>query len=106
MTEPEFPLDIPVFVIVEVLAIMDADIMGKYVAAIAPQMASYGAKNVGGGLKTYKGPSDAINMVISKWPSAQAYLDWQASDEYAPWGKKRESAAKIRVHFVPMFEDL
>ena len=104
MTEPEFPLDIPVFVIVEVLAILDADVMAEYVVAIAPQMASYGARNVGAGLKTHKGTSDAINMVISKWPTAQAYLDWQASEAYAPWGERRKSAAHIRAHFVPCLE--
>ncbi len=101
MSEPEFPIGVPVFVVVEVLAVRNAKIMEDYVAAIAPQMARFGARNVGAGLKTYKGKSDAINMVISWWPSAQVYIDWQNSDEYAPWAEKRKAAADIRVHFIP-----
>lgn len=104
MADTDFPLDVSVFVVVEVLAIHDADIMADYVAAIAPQMDQYGAKNVGAGLKTHKGDSDAIHMVISRWPTAQAYLDWQASADYAPWAEKRKSAADIRTHFVPIIE--
>ncbi|MEX0280142.1 MAG: DUF1330 domain-containing protein [Arenibacterium sp.] len=102
MAETDFPLDVPVFVVVEVLTMRDPDVMADYVAAIAPQMDSYGAVNVGAGLKTHKGTSDAIHMVISRWPSAQAYLDWQASDDYAPWGEKRKAAADIRAHFIPV----
>jgi len=74
-----FSADQPVLVLVEVLAIMDAETMRDYVAAIAPQMAGYGARNLTAGLHTYKGETDAINMVASYWPTAQAYLDWQAS---------------------------
>lgn len=105
MAETDFPLDVPVFVVVEVLAIRDPNVMADYVAAIAPQMAHYGAKNVGAGLKTHKGRSDAIQMVISRWPSAQTYLDWQASDTYGPWGEKRKAAADIRTHFVPVIPE-
>lgn len=104
MAETDFSMDTPVLVIVEVLAILDAGVMAEYVGAIASQMARYNARNIGAGLKTYKGPSDAINMVVSQWPSARAYLDWQASNEYAPWREKREAAADIRTHFVSMIE--
>jgi len=97
-----FSADQPVLVLVEVLAIMDAETMRDYVAAIAPQMAGYGARHLTAGLHTYKGETDAINMVASYWPTAQAYLDWQASAGYAPWAEKRLHAARIRTHFLPV----
>lgn len=100
-----FDTEQPVLVLVEVLEIMDAETMRDYVAAIAPQMAAFGARNLAAGLHTHKGETDAINMVASYWPKAQAYLDWQASSAYAPWSEKRVHAARIRTHFLPMIAD-
>lgn len=90
----------PVLVLVEVLEITDAEMMRDYAIAIAPQMAAFGARNLAAGLHTHKGKTDAINMVASYWPTAQAYLDWQASAAYAPWAEKRLNAARIRTHFL------
>lgn len=100
-----FNTEQPVLVLVEVLEIMDAETMRDYVVAIAPQMAAFGARNLAAGLHTHKGKTDAINMVASYWPTAQAYLDWQTSAAYAPWMYKRVQAARIRTHFLPVIPD-
>ena len=97
-----FNTEQPVLVLVEVLEIMDAETMRDYVVAIAPQMTAFGARTLAAGLYTHKGKTDAINMVASYWPTAQAYLDWQASAAYAPWAEKRVHAARIRTHFLPV----
>ena len=102
MTSLPFPGNQPVIVLVEALEILDPDILQEYVAAIAGQMAGYGARNIAAGLHTHKGETDAIHMVASYWPAAQSYLDWQASEDYAPWAEKRVRAVRIRTHFLPV----
>lgn len=96
------PSDKPVLVVVEVLEISEPEVMSDYVAAIAPQMAERGARNVAAGLQTVVGETDAINIVASVWPSPDVYQSWQDSAEYAPWGEKRKQAARIRTHMVPL----
>jgi uncharacterized protein (DUF1330 family) len=96
----------PVLVLVEVLEISDPVFMRDYQRAIAPQMARRGAQNLAAGHHTVVGKGDAINMVVSLWPSAAAWTEWQASEEYAPWGKNRDAAARIRTHHIPLLPEV
>lgn len=101
MADLPFDATQPVVVLVEALEILDPAGLQAYVAAIAPQMAQRGGRNIASGLHTYLGESDAITMVASYWPSAQSFLDWQASADYAPWGEKRKKSVRIRTHILP-----
>lgn len=92
----------PVLVLVEVLEVLDAAFVSDYQRAIGPQMAKRGARNLAVGLETVIGQSDAINMVVSLWPSAETYVDWQRSAEYAPWGDHRKAALRVRTDFIPL----
>lgn len=102
MSEQPFPDDQPVMVLVEVLEVIDTDKMQAYVAAIAPQMAAVGGRNVAAGFHSVVGQSEALNMVASVFPTARAYKDWQQSADYAPWKVTREAASRIRTHLLPL----
>lgn len=104
MSQQSLRADQAVLVLVEVLDVLDSGTMRDYLAAIAPQMAEVGARNLNSGWYLHQGTTDAINMVVSYWPTAQTYLDWQASAAYRPWAEKRMRAARIRTHFLPVIE--
>lgn len=91
-----------VLVLVEVLAVKDADVMQAYIQGIAPQMAERGGITIAQGLEIHEGSPKAQMMVIQKWPSAKVFKDWQAAPEYQDFLEMRHTGADVNISMIPM----
>jgi uncharacterized protein (DUF1330 family) len=87
-------------VVITVKEIRDPAAIGRYTAAVAPQVARHGGRNLAQGYEVFEGEADARLVVVQAWPSAQAFRDWQADPDYAPWLALRRKAATISMVIV------
>jgi uncharacterized protein (DUF1330 family) len=92
----------PVLVVVEVKAVHDAQQMNAYQAAARLQLAKYGGEVVARGGSSCEGDPPFGPLLLQRWPSAQAFRDWQESEEYRPLRELRQRSADIRIAIVPM----
>ncbi|HKP78945.1 MAG TPA: DUF1330 domain-containing protein [Phenylobacterium sp.] len=96
----EFP-DGEVLVIVEPQAVFDWEGLAAYQAAAREQATRRGGQVVARGGALVEGEPDLLFHLVQRWPSAQAFLDWQDSDEYRPLKEARMKLMKVRISIVP-----
>lgn len=92
----------PVLVLVEVLEVRDPDRYREYQLAARTQLGPRGGVVVGRGAQMIEGTPAFGTVLVQRWPSAQAFLDWQASAEYAPLKALRQEVATIRIAWTPL----
>ena len=91
-----------VLVVVEVQKIHDADEMRLYQEAARAQFGRYGGSVIARGGDAVEGEPPFGGVLVQKWPSAQAFRDWQASEEYRPLMERRRACAEMRISIVPI----
>jgi len=91
-----------VLVIVEVVAMRDEQAFQDYRAQARVQGVARGVAVVGRGGHTIEGDPPYLEIMVQRWPSEQAFRDWQESDEYRPLRDIRRRAADLRIAVVPV----
>lgn len=92
-----------VIVIVEVQEVFDPAGLDAYRSQAREQMLARGGELIARGGSLFEGsPPLAQGMLLQRWPSEQAFRDWQTSDAYAPLLKLRNEAVRLRMSIVPM----
>lgn len=89
-----------VLVVIETVAVRDRDQFLAYQAQAREQLLERGGVVVARGGVTFEGASLTGPVLIQRWPSEQAFRDWQASEEYRPLLALRRNAADLRMTFV------
>jgi uncharacterized protein (DUF1330 family) len=92
-----------VFVVVEIVEVMDEELLKTYQAGARAQVAGFGGKVIGRGVTTFEGDPPFAMLMVQKWPNEAAFRNWQQSDAYRPLLQKRQRAAKLRIGIVPVF---
>jgi len=92
-----------VFVVVEIVEVLDEELLKTYQAGARAQVAGFGGTVIGRGVKTFEGDPEFAMLMIQKWPSESAFRNWQQSDAYRPLLQKRQRAVKMRIGIVPIF---
>jgi uncharacterized protein (DUF1330 family) len=91
-----------VLVIVEVVRIRDAQAFDEYRAQARAQGAARGVAVLARGGSTFEGDPPYADIMVQRWPSEQAFLNWQDSEEYKPLRAIRQKAADIRIAIAPI----
>jgi uncharacterized protein (DUF1330 family) len=92
-----------VFVVVEIVDVLDEELLKTYQAGARAQVAGFGGTVIGRGVSTFEGDPAFAMLMIQKWPNEAAFRNWQESDAYRPLRQKRQRAAKLRIGIVPVF---
>jgi uncharacterized protein (DUF1330 family) len=93
-----------VFVVVEIVEVLDDELLKTYQAGARAQVAGFGGTVIGRGVKTFEGGPEFAMLMIQKWPSEAAFRKWQESDAYRPLLQKRQQAVRMRIGIVPVFQ--
>jgi uncharacterized protein (DUF1330 family) len=88
-------------------AIIDVDVhdtagFEEYVAGHAATVAQYGGTLLvaGGRREIIEGEWVPRRLVVHRWPSAEAFKRWYASEDYRPWKMLRQRVASASVVLV------
>jgi uncharacterized protein (DUF1330 family) len=100
MTDPA------VLIVVEITAVRDADQLKTYQTAARAQLAERGGVVVARGTSPVEGSPPLGMLLIQKWPSEQAFRDWQESDAYRPLKSLRQQCVDMRIAVVPVVQPL
>lgn len=95
-------LDAPVFVIIEMVKVTDSQGLGRYQLGAREQIAQRGGVMVARGGAPLEGAPAFGPLLIQKWPSEAAFVNWQASTEYQPLRSLRMACAEMRFAIVPL----
>ncbi len=90
-----------VFVVVEIFEVRDAKALREYQAGARAQLAAFGGVVIGRGGEAFDGVPPFGPLLIQRWPSADAFKTWQASDDYRPLLELRRRAANLRIAIIP-----
>jgi uncharacterized protein (DUF1330 family) len=91
-----------VLVILEVSAIHDQDQFKAYQLHAREQIGKRGGAVVARGGSPVEGSPPFQSLLVQKWPSERAFLDWQESEEYQPLRSIRLKSASTRIAIVPL----
>lgn len=91
----------PVFVIVEVVSVLDADGLKAYVERVSALIGPLGGLMLGRGGSPVDGEAGFAPLVIQRWPSEGAFRAWLDSEAYQPLREIRRASATMRVAIVP-----
>ena len=100
MTLTDSKAEPAILVLVEVLAVMDPEGFESYRTQARKQMTRRG------GVVVARGPCTPVEgqsfgpLLIQKWPSEAAFINWMESDEYAPLKSLRTVSAQLRICIV------
>jgi uncharacterized protein (DUF1330 family) len=92
----------PVFVVVEVVSVEDAEGLQTYSMRASELIGSLGGEVLGQGGSPVDGEAGFAPLVIQRWPSESAFRAWLDSEAYQPLNKIRLASAKMRVAIVPI----
>lgn len=87
----------PVYVVVETLAVHDADGYRDYQSRARQQLLDRGGEVVARGDGHFDGSPPFGPVVIQKWPSRSAFVEWQQSEEYRPLKEGRSGHVDLRL---------
>lgn len=90
-----------VLVVIETLRVSDREQFTAYQQQARQQVIDRGATLVARGAEAVEGPAPSGPLLIQRWQSAQAFRDWQESEEYRPLLELRRGAAEVRLTIVP-----
>lgn len=91
-----------VLVVVEVQAIHDAEALTAYQQGARAQLGRYGGTVLARGGQAIEGSPPFERLLIQRWPSAEAFLRWQDSEDYRPLLARRRRCAEMRIAVVPL----
>ncbi len=91
----------PVYVVVETLEILDAEGFKSYQLGARAQVLERGCAVIARGARHFEGSPEFGALMIQKWPSEAAFVDWQESAEYQPLKAQRLSSVRLRMAIVP-----
>lgn len=79
--------------------VADPDLFGQYMKGHLPSIAQYGGRVVfrSTGNVPVLGAETWDAIAIQEWPSDAAFDAWWRSEEYRPWTKIRDRAARISI---------
>lgn len=89
-----------VLVIVEMIRVKDQEQLTAYQGQARQQLLERGGKLLARGGETFEGAPLTGPVLIQRWPSEQAFRDWQESEAYRPLLALRKEAAEIRLTIV------
>ena len=91
-----------VLVVAEIQKVHDAEAMRLYQEAARAQFGRYGGSIVARGGEAVEGDPPFGALLVQRWPSAQAFRDWQASEEYRPLMERRKACVDMRISILPI----
>lgn len=91
-----------VIVVVEVQEIIDPEAYENYRSQAQQQFGRYGGTILGRGGFCFEGDPVHGPVLLQRWPSEQAFRQWQSSEEYKPLLELRRRAVKLRLIIVPI----
>lgn len=83
-----------IILIIEILEVNDQQTFADYRNATDEINVKYGAQPLARGMDVFEGTPQGLMRMVSKWPSKQAFLDFQASPEYKELKEVRMKSAK------------
>ena len=95
-----------VLIVVEITAVRDADQLKAYQIGARAQLAEHGGIVVARGTSPVEGSPPLGMLLIQKWPSEQAFRDWQDSEAYKPLKSLRQQCVDMRIAVVPLVQPL
>ena len=98
--------DTPVFVVVEMTAVRDAEKLKTYQAGARAQLLERGGTVVARGSFPIEGEPPFGPLLVQKWPSEHAFREWQESEAYRPLKALRREAVSMRITVVPLVQAL
>jgi uncharacterized protein (DUF1330 family) len=91
----------PVFVVVEVVSVEDAEGLRTYSQRASELIGPLGGVVVGQGAIPVDGEIGFASLVIQHWTSEGAFRAWLDSEAYQPLRKIRLASATMRAAIVP-----
>ena len=87
-----------VYVLLDV-TVKNRDKFMEYVEGHRPSFHQYGGKLLfrSNDMEAVEGGWSPKLLVVHEWPSEQAFRQWDASTEYAPWKKLRKEAMDMNM---------
>ena len=92
----------PVFVVVEVVSVQDAEGLRTYAKRASELIGPLGGLVVAQGAIPVGDEAGFSPLVIQRWPSEAAFRAWLESDAYQPLNKLRLASATMRAAIVPI----
>lgn len=97
-------MDEPVFVIVEVTQVLDAETFSAYQRRAREQIQALGGSVVARGGRLVEGVPAFAALMVQRWSSERAFQDWQGSEAYRPLKELRHQSAVVRMAVVPLMQ--
>lgn len=91
-----------VLVVVEIQSVKDPAGMQAYQTAARQQIGKYGGLVIARGGSSVEGSPPFGPVMVQKWPSHEAFAQWQSSEEYQPHRLARLAAADLRITVIPL----
>lgn len=89
-----------VLVVIETIRVLDPELLAGYQAQAREQLMARGGKLLARGGVAFEGPPLTGPVLIQRWPTEQAFRDWQESEEYRPLMALRKKAVELRLTIV------
>ena len=89
----------PVYMIVDVIKIMDKEKYGEYIKRVPPIIKKFGGKYLvrGGRVNVVNGDWDPARVIIVEFDSMEKFNAWWESPEYRAAAPLREQSTKTNV---------
>ncbi len=94
-----------VLVVAELQRVHDAEGLKLYQQGARAQIARFGGVVLGRGDSCFEGSPSFENVLVQKWPSAEAFAAWQNSEDYRPLRETRQRCADMRIAIVETAPD-
>lgn len=91
----------PVFVLVEVTAVRDPETYKAYQLGARAQIGPRGGVVLARGGQAREGTPPFGPVLLQRWPSRRAFVEWQESEDYRPLKAMRLGAVDLRITIVP-----
>ena len=91
-----------VAVIIEVVRVLDPTGLAEYQTAVRQQYQSFGGSMLARGESSVPGEQPFGPIMVQRWPNAQAFYDWQQSEDYRPLLELRRRSMELRMAVVPL----
>lgn len=98
--------DVAVYVVVEIVAVRDAEQLKAYQTRARAQLLERGGVVVARGTSPVEGTPPFGTLLIQKWQSERAFRDWQESADYLPLKAMREHCVDMRIAVVPLVQSV
>ena len=90
-----------ILVVVETIEISDKERFATYQGQARQQLLERGGSLLARGGTLFEGAPLSGPVLIQRWPSEDAFREWQDSEEYRPLRDIRNEVANLRITIVP-----